>query len=279
MYIYSLIFVIIVIILLFIIFIIVWILFFKKDGNIMNWVHLSNEIVRSNNDLMANFLIMIYTNQSIIEASDHLDTKDYRTFLYEKLTYLYSIGGYLDQVQDYILYDENSINFDCKGFYKNMNNSVFAKLAERITDLNDSTKFYYTLETFCEQSNITIFNNYKTTYMQFFNYIENLMENFICGNYEEIYNFVFDNNIAQVEIFFFIVYSYLVEMLNDNINNIYKLIVKEIDNNLDIMIIIFLIGFIHLASSVYIIFNRNLDKDCQSFIQLRKIFKVCNISE
>ena len=279
MYIYSLIFVIIVIILLFIIFIIVWILFFKKDGNIMNWVHLSNEIVRSNNDLMANFLIMIYTNQSIIEASDHLDTKDYRTFLYEKLTYLYSIGGYLDQVQDYILYDENSINFDCKGFYKNMNNSVFAKLAERITDLNDSTKFYYTLETFCEQSNITIFNNYKTTYMQFFNYIENLMENFICGNYEEIYNFVFDNNIAQVEIFFFIVYSYLVEMLNDNINNIYKLIVKEIDNNLDIMVIIFLIGFIHLASSVYIIFNRNLDKDCQSFIQLRKIFKVCNISE
>ena len=279
MYIYSLIFIVIVSILSFVITIIIWILFFKKENLIMSWLNPSNELVRSTNDLMANFLIMIYTNQSFKEVSAHLNTHDYTFYLYEKLAGLYNASGYVNEIKDYILYNENLINYDCKEFYQNLNNSIFTKLTDRYKVLNETNKFHFTLETFCYLSHITIFNNYKAAYMQFFNYVQNLMEDFICGEYTDIFNFVNNNNIAQIEIFFFIIYAYLVEMLNDNIQHIYIYIFNEIDNNLNIMGIIFLIGFIYLLSTVFFLFIRNLEKDCQSFIQMRKIFKICNLNK
>jgi hypothetical protein len=67
--------------------------------------------------------------------------------------------------------------------------------------------------------------------------------------------------------------------MNENIRNIYTLLIEEISRNINIMGIIYLIAFIHLVTSVFFIFSRNMDKDCQAFIQMRKIFKVCNINE
>ena len=278
-YIYSLVLAVVIIILLFVIIICIWILFFNKDSYIINWLYLGNELIRSTNDLMANFLIMIYTNQSIIEASAHLDTKDYTSYLYEKLAGLYSAGGYNNKIQDYLKDNENLVKFDCKEFYQNLDNSIFNKLIDRYLILNDTTKFFYTLEAYCNISRIFIFNNYKVTFMTFYNYIENLMENFICGEYSDIVNFTQYNNIGQVEIFFLSIYAYLVEILNEQIKFIFISIVNEIDNNINIMLIIFLICFIYLISRAYILFSRNLNKECQSFIQIKKIFKLCNINE
>ncbi len=67
--------------------------------------------------------------------------------------------------------------------------------------------------------------------------------------------------------------------MNENIENVYVFMVNEINSKLDIMGIIFLVAFIHLVISVFSIFSRNMDKDCQNFIQMRKIFKVCNLNE
>ena len=135
------------------------------------------------------------------------------------------------------------------------------------------------MEFFCEVSNILTFKNYKTAYMQLFNPIENIMQSFKADNYTYIVEFIEENNVPGLEIFYFITYIYLLDLMNGNIQNVYISLVDYIDNRLDIMGIIFVIAFIHLVLSVFFIFSRNMDKDCQHFIQMRKIFKVYNINE
>ena len=279
MYIYSILFVVIFIILLFVIYIIVWILFFNKEVYVSNWIHLSRELSKSTNDLMANFLMMIYTNQTFDDVSSHLENRDFTAHMYNKLTDLYKAGGYLDKMQDYMINTENNIKYDCKEFYETMNNDFFNKILEKYKSLNDTYRLYFTLQTFCESSNILSLKNYKTSYMQLFNPIEILMQNFKNGNYSETLAFIEDNNLASIQIIFFITYVYLLDLMNNNIQSVYKVLIKKINSRIDIMGIIFLIAFIHLVTSVFFIFRRNLDKDCQNFIQMRKIFKICNINE
>jgi hypothetical protein len=279
LYIYSLIFIIGFIILLFIIYIIFWVLFFNREKYAASWLRLSRELSKSTNDLMANFLIMIYTNQSFGEVSSHLDNKDFTAHMYNKLADLYEAGGLLDEIQGLIKITESDIKYNCKDFYGEMENAFFELVLQNYRDKNDSERFYFTLETFCESSNLLTFQNYKTVYIQLFNPIENLMQKFKKGEYSEILSYMENNNIADVQIYFFITYVYLLELMNTNIKDVYLFLVKEINNKIDIMGIIFLIATIHLISSIYFIFSRNLEKDCQNFIQMRKIFKVCNINE
>ena len=75
-------------------------MFFNKEVYVSNWIHLSRELSKSTNDLMANFLIMIYTNQSFDDVSSHLENRDFTAHMYNKLTDLYKAGGYLDKMQD-----------------------------------------------------------------------------------------------------------------------------------------------------------------------------------
>ena len=228
---------------------------------------------------MANFLIMIYTNQSFAEISSHLDNNDFTIHMYNKLTDLYEAGGLSDEIQGLIKITESDIKYNCKDFYEEMENAFFELVLQNYREKNDSERFYFTLETFCESSNLLTFQNYKTVYIQLFNPIENLMQKFKKGEYSEILSYMENNNIADVQIYFFITYVYLLELMNTNIKDVYLFLVKEINNKIDIMGIIFLIATIHLISSIYFIFSRNLEKDCQNFIQMRKIFKVCNINE
>ena len=279
MYKYSLIFVISFIVLLFVIYIIVWMLFFSREKYAAQWLHLSRELSKSTNDLMANFLIMIYTNQSFADISSHLDNEDFTAHMYNRLVDLYKAGGILKEIEGLIVISESTIKYDCQEFYKNMDNSFFFKLLDKYKTLNDTERFYFTLDMFCESSSILSFKNYKTAYMQIFNPIESLMQMFNNGDYSEIISFIKIHNLAGVQIYFFITYVYMLDLMNTNIKDIYLLLVKEINNKIDIMGIIFLIATIHILLSVYFIFSRNLDKDCQNFIQMRKIFKVCNINE
>ena len=152
-------------------------------------------------------------------------------------------------------------------------------LVERYDKLGLKTQLYFTLEFFCGISNIMSFNNYKTAYMLLFNPIESIMQVYKDGNYSEIIQFIEENNLAKIEIFFFITYIYLLDLMNENIENTYILLVEDLRNHIDYMGLIFLIAFIHLITSVFLIFHRNMDKDCQNFIQMRKIFKICNINE
>ena len=123
------------------------------------------------------------------------------------------------------------------------------------------------------------FQNYKTAYMLLFNPVESIMHVYKDGNYSEILQFIEENNLAKIEIFFFITYIYFLDLMNENIQNTYISFVDDIRKHIDYMGIIFLIAFIHLITSVIFIFHRNVDKDCQNFIQMRNIFKICNINE
>ena len=279
MYIYSLLITIIFIIILFVIYIILWLLVFQKETYASKWLNLTRELSKSTNDLMANFLIMTYTNQTFFEVSSHLETKDFTSFIYTKLSDLYEAGGYVKDIHNFMIYDENNIMYNCKEFYENMENPIFSKLVEKYDKMGLKLQLYFTLEFFCEISNIMSFKNYKTAYMQLFNPIESIMQIYNAGEYSEIIEFIEKNNLAKIEIFFFITYIYLLDLMNENIQNTYILLVEDIKNHIDYMGIIFLIAFIHLVTSAFLIFHRNMDKDCQNFIQMRKIFKVCNINE
>ena len=279
MYKYSILFTIVFIVILFVIYIIVWIFFFIKESNASNWLSLSRELSKSTNDLMANFLIMIYTNQTFEEVSSHLETKDFTSYIYEKLTELYNAGGYVHEIRDFIIFNENTMNQTCKEFYETLENNFFIQVVEKYKSLNSTAQLYQTLEFFCELPKILTFKNYKTAYMQLFNPIENMMQSFKAENYSDIFKFIEDNSIPGIQIAFFIIYIYLLDLMNGNIQNVYISLVNYIDNRLDITGIIFLIAFIHLVLSVFLIFSRNMDKDCQHFIQMRKIFKIYNLNE
>ena len=228
---------------------------------------------------MANFLIMLYTNQTFQEVSSHLETKDFTPYIYGKLTDLYKASGYLSQIEDFLLISQQSVKYDCNQFYANLNNYYFNKIVERYKNMNSTYKLYFTLGFFCEVSNVMNFKNYKTAYMQLYNPVESIMQSFESGEYSYILKFIENNNVPGLQIFFFITYIYLLDIMNENIENVYVYMVNEINSKLDIMGIIFLIAFIQLVISVFTIFSRNMDKDCQNFIQMRKIFKVCNLNE
>ena len=279
MYIYSILVTIIIIVILFTIYIIMWVFEFNKESNASKWLHLARELSKSTNDLMANFLIMTYTNQTFFGVSSHLESKDFTSFIYSKLSDLYEAGGYLNGIHKYMIYDQNNINYNCQQFYENLDNPIFIKIVERYDKMGLKTQLYFTLEFFCEISNIMSFNNYKTAYMLLFNPIESIMQVYKDGNYSDIIQFIEENNLAKIEIFYFIMYIYLLDLMNENIENTYILLVEDIRNHIDYMGLIFLIAFIHLITSVFLIFHRNMDKDCQNFIQMRKIFKICNINE
>ena len=82
-----------------------------------------------------------------------------------------------------------------------------------------------------------------------------------------------------LEIFFFITYVHLLDIMNTNIKSVYNSITNEINNKIDILGIIFLISIVYLVCCIYFAFSRNMNNDCHNFIQMKKIFKVCNINE
>ena len=123
------------------------------------------------------------------------------------------------------------------------------------------------------------FKNYKTIYMQYFNLIDNLMQNFDNGDYYDIFEFIILRDLTGIEVLYFITYTYLLDLMGINIQYIFEDILKEINNKIDILGIIFLIAYFHLIISIYFTFTRYIDNDCRTFIQMKKIFRICNINE
>ena len=278
-YIYSIIMILIFMILSFGIYIIILAIFLKKKNYALCWANLSRELSKSTNYLMTNFLIMIYTNQTFSELSSNLYTKDFTSYIYYKLKDLYKAGGYISNIQDLVLFSEKTINYDCEKFYENLKDPFFLKLFSIYESKNETFKFNYTLQFFCSGSNVLSFKNYKTTYLQLFNPVENIMQNFKNEKYDDIFNFIEENNMPGLEIFFFITYVHLLDIMNTNIKSVYNSITNEINNKIDILGIIFLISIVYLVCCIYFAFSRNMNNDCHNFIQMKKIFKVCNINE
>ena len=278
-YIYSIILLIIFVVLIFLIYIIILLQHLKKQNNILRWVDLSKGLSTSTNLLMTNFLIMVFTNQSFTEISSKFPNKDYISYIYTNLKDLYEAGELAKNFQNLLLYTERTIKYDCEKFYLNLDYPYFNLLLSKYKLNNDTDRFYFTLSFFCQMTSIMSLKNYKTIYMKLFNPILDINQNFKKGNYTEIINFISYNNFSGMEIIFFIVYVYLLDILNSNIQIILGNILNEINKKIDILGIILIIGFLHLIFSIFFTFTRNINNDCKNFMQMKKIFKVCNIND
>ena len=279
LYINSILLLVIIIILFFGIYIIIVIKYLNKQDSVLNWINLTDDLCETTNFLMINFLIMIYTNQTFSEISSQLPQKDFTSYIYDKFNKLYEASGFANNIQDLLKYTEDNINYDCKEFYLNLDFPYFNLLAERYKINNETGNFYFTLYYFCNKSNVMAFKNYKSVYMLYFNLIDNLMQNLVNGDYYDIFEFIVYDDMPKIEILYFITYTYLLDLMSINIQYLFENILKEKNNKIDILGIIFLIAYFHLIISVYFSFTRNIDNDCRTFIQMKKIFRVCNINE
>ena len=276
-YLYGLLFIIIISIILYIIVLILWIYFFKKDNSVHEWDSIAEEVINASNRMMSSFLIMIFRNQTINELSNGFENKEFLFFIYNKLSKLYNAKKYLGTMGDLLITTEKTMKYDCQEFFQTLKNDVFFEL-EKLYE-KEKEKFYFTIWYFCEVSNIMIFKNYKTIYLQLFNKVKNVIENFKNKKYSDIIDFYNQNEVVAIEVIFLIVYSYLLSLMFNNTQHCIIVILEIMHKNVIISGVIFLsmIGFLIL--NIILIYVRNVNKDTKQFIHIRKVFKICNINE
>ena len=277
-YFYSLIIIIIVNLVLYIFVYLRWIVFFQNDNLVLNCVALCEDVNGSTNKLMNNLLIMIYDNQTLDDISQSLQTKDYISHIFTKLGLFYEAGGMFSRINifDSIHTDQNTF-FDCWLFYKNLQNDLFEKLKNKY--INEQEKLFTTMFIFCEWSKAMEFKNYKATYLQLYNNVEVIMENFANLEYENIILFIIEYEIIKIEIIYLITYIYLVEMVNQNIITFILEMMNLLGKNITSTSIIFFFLLIFLLLIIYIIYIRNINNDYRKFLQIKKVFKICNLNE
>jgi len=277
-YLNSLIFYIIISLILFIIILLNWIFFFKRNKITLDWITMSEVINSSTNTLMNNLLIMIYDNQTLDDISQSIQTKDYISYIFTNLGQLYDAGGIFTKLNFVIPeYTNDNINFNCWLFYQTLQDDLFEKIKNKY--INEQDKLFITLYIFCEWSKVMKFKNYKTIYLQLYNNIEIIMENFDNLSYENIVAFFNEYTIIKIELIYLTSYIYLVEMTNKNVKFFIKELMNMLGNNVISTSIIFFSLLIVLIIIIFGIYIRNVNNDCKKFIQIRKVFKVCNLNE
>ena len=277
-YLKSLIFIIIISLLLFIIIFLNWIIFFKRDQITLDWVILGEDINSSTNKLMNNLLIMIYDNQTLDDISQSIKTKDYISYIFTKLSQLYDALGIFMKLNFLTpAYTNENLNYNCWLFYKNLQDDLFEKIKNKY--INEQDELFITFYIFCQWSKAMEFKNYRAIYLQLYNNIEVIMENFDNLTYQNIVLFFNEYEIIKIEIIYLITYVYLVEIMNKNINLFTQQIINMLGKYIISTSITFFSLLVLLIIIIYAIYIRNVNNDCKKFIQVRKVFKVCNFNE
>lgn len=256
-----------------------WALFFKKDDIALKWVDVGTTFSSQTSKLMNNFLIMFLNNQTLDEISLSVEGKDYINFIFSKLTDLYQGDKYFFMLNDIPTINDNNINFDCKVFYQKLTNSLFEQLKHKYE--NETAQLYNTMNYFCNWSNVMMFKKYKTIYLQLFKQVKIVLENFNNNeSYNNIIKSINDNDdIGRIQIIFLITYSYLIDIINNNSQIIITAMMKRMGNNIIITALIYISFLIVLIFSLFFVYFKNINNDYNKFIQVKKVFKVCNINE
>ena len=256
-----------------------WIFHFKKDDAALKWVDVGNTFSSQTSKLMNNFLIMFLNNQTLADISSSVEGKDYINYIYSKLTDIYQGDKFFFILNDIPTINDYNINFDCKIFYQTLNNELFDELKNKYK--NETEKLYYTMHYFCEWSNVMMFKRYKTIYLQLFQQVKIIMENFNNNDsYDGIIKSINSNDdIGRIEIIYLITYIYLIDVINSNIKIMVSTMMERMGNNIISTAFIYIIMLIILSIVLYFIYLRNINKDFAKFIQVKKVFKVCNTNE
>ena len=277
-YINSLIFIIIISLAIFIIILLKWLIFFKRSNITSSWIKLSEDINISTNQLMNNLLIMVYNNQTLDDISQALQAKDYISYIFIKLGQLYDAGGIFSQLTFLTpVYNNDNIYYDCWLFYKTLQDDLFDKIKNKY--INEQDNLFITMYIFCEWSKAMVFKNYKTIYLQLYNNMEIVMENFNNLTYQKIVYFFNEYTLIKIEIIFLITYIYLMEIMNKNTRFFIIKVLNIMMSNVNLTSILFFLLLIILIIIIFVIYIRNVNNDCKKFIQIRKVFKVCNLNE
>ena len=262
---------------LFIINIILWSFLFRKEKIIRNWVNISSDFTSTTQKLMNNFLLMFAQNQTLEDLSSTVENKDYIKFTFNILTYLYRGDKYFNQLGNIDSLNDRNIVYDCRLYYNNLDSELFNSLKTRF--INEEKEFNNTIIFFCEWSNAMTFKKYKTIFLSLFNQIKIYMESLNRYEYKDIIQFISENDIVKVEIIYLITDIYLIQIVNKNIKTFILSILNEIQRQIVISIMSFLLVLILLIISILFVYVRNVNNDCKKFILVKKVFKVCNINE
>ena len=254
-----------------------WIILLKKEQIIDEWNDVGTTFMIAISKFMNNFLIMVYDNRTLDEISSTFRSNDSITTILLKITDLYEADKYFNSLDDISSINDKNIYFDCQLFYQKMNNEFFEQLKNRF--ISEKEKLYYTMYTFCDWSNVMAFKQYKTIYLQLYNQIKVIMENFQKVYYNDIIEFIRRNEIVKIEIIFLIAYQYLLDILYDNINTFSNTITKRLHYFIIAHFLFFISFLIMIILVIIFIYVKNVNNDCKQFIQIKKVFKVCNTNE
>ena len=277
LYLYSILSIIIICLLIFIYIIVIWILFFSKDVSVTNWVLQSEKVCSVTYRLMTSLYIMMFNNHTLDDISKDYQTEDFIASSYNEVYNLYDNGKYLNSVSDIIVFNVYNIVFECYNFYEKLDNSIFDKLKNKFS--NQLLQLLFTMNFFCEWSNVMKFKNYKTIYLQMFNRVKILMEDFKNSKYSDVVKFIFNKEIVKIEIMFLITYVYLFDIMYTNIQSCIKTMMTKIGENIIMAEAFYISILVVLVISIVFIFIRNVNKDSKKLIKIRKVFKLCNINE
>ena len=226
---------------------------------------------------MNNYIMMIYDNNTLEEMSMEIGGNDFITFIYEKLALLYELDNYVKYIQNLLKVTENTMIYECSKFFEDLNNELFIKIKNKFEE--EKKKLIYTMQFFCKKSNLMIFNNYKTIYLQLFNRVKVDMENFNNYNYNDIIEFVDKNDIKENQIMFLIIYVYLMDIMSQNVQECIILMTYQIFKNIIITMILFLIALIIIIIIIFVIYIHNINHDCKKFLRIKKVFRICRVDE
>ena len=256
-----------------------WISHFKKDEFALKWVDLGSNFSSQTSKLMNNFLIMLLNNQTLDDISSSVEGKDYINYIYSKLTDIYIADKYFYSLNDIPTINDYNLDFDCKGFYQKLSNGIFEELKNKYK--NETEKLYNTMIYFCNWSNVMMLKKYKTIYLQLFRQVKIIMENFNnYDSYDGIIKYINNNDdIGRIEIIFLITYTYLIDVINTNVRIMITSMMEKLGNNIIIIGLIYIIMLIILNIILYFVYFRNINRDFNKFIQVKKVFKVCNTSD
>jgi hypothetical protein len=275
LYVNSLIFIIIISLVIFIIILLKWLIYFRRSNIASSWIKLSEDINISTNQLMNNLLIMIYDNQTLDDISQSIQTKDYISYIFVKLGQLYDAGALFNQLTFLNpVFNNDNINYNCWNYYKTLQDDLFDKIKNKY--INKQDNLYITMYIFCEWSKAMVFKNYKSIYLQLYNNMEIIMENFDNLTYQKIVYFFNEYVLIKIEIIFLITYIYLMEIMNKNTRHFIIEILNIMMSNVNLTSIIFFLLLFILIIIILVIYIRNVNNDCKKFIQIRKVFKVYN---
>ena len=277
LYLYSLLSIIIICLFFFIYIIVVWVLLFSKDISLTKWVTQSEKVCSLTYRLMTSLYIMMFNNNTLDDISQIYGTQDFIASSYNDIYNLYDNGKNFNSVLDAIVFNVYNLVFECHHFYEELNNSIFDKLKNIFND--QLPQLFYTMNFFCEWSNVMKFKNYRTIYLQIFNRVKILMEDFKNTKYSEIVEFILNKEIIKIEIIFLITYVYLFDIMYTNIQSCVKTMITRIGKNIYMTGVFYIFILVFLVISIFFIFIRNVNKDSKKLIKIKKIFKLCSINE